>query len=79
MRTFGVVEAPPLLDQDLVLFQRVEDLPIEEFVPQLSIEAFSIAILPGTAGHDEERVDAQLGEPVTHRSGHELRTVTPSE
>jgi hypothetical protein len=35
----------PTLDQDLGLEQCIEHLPDQEFVPQLSIEAFNIAVL----------------------------------
>lgn len=34
MRPFGVVVSPPPFSQNLRTFQRVEDLPIQEFVAQ---------------------------------------------
>ena len=66
MRAFGVVEAPPLLDQHLRLFQSVKDLAVQAFVPQFSIKAFAIAILPWRTGLDVERLHIQFAEPVTH-------------
>jgi hypothetical protein len=41
----GVVLAPAF-DQDLGLPERVEDLAVEQLVPELGVEAFDIAILP---------------------------------
>ena len=38
----GVVVSPPLFDDDLCLFQDVEDLPIQWFVPEAGIEGLSI-------------------------------------
>jgi hypothetical protein len=35
MRTHGVVVPPPALDDHLRLFERVEDLTVEEFVSEL--------------------------------------------
>ena len=47
-----VVLHPPLLDHDLRLLQRVENLSIQALVPQLPIEALTVAVLPGTARFD---------------------------
>jgi hypothetical protein len=35
MWAHSIVVSPPLLDQDAGLLHRVEDLPVQEFVPQL--------------------------------------------
>ena len=43
----GVVVSPPLFDDDLSLFESIEDLPIEQFVPEAGIEGLAIAVLPG--------------------------------
>ncbi len=40
--------------------QRIEDLPIQQFVSHFSIEGFNEACLPGTTSFDEQRVDADL-------------------
>ena len=50
MRPYGVVVASPVLDDDLGFTQRIEDLSVEQFVPQASIEAFDVAVLPGLPG-----------------------------
>ncbi len=53
MRSLGVVEASPLLDQHLRLLQRVEDFHIQTLIPELAVEALidfelGFEILPGT-------------------------------
>ena len=40
----SVVVTAPLLDQHLGLLQRVEDLAIEQFIPELSVEALVVAV-----------------------------------
>ena len=42
-----IVVAPPLLDQHFGLLQRVEDLAVEQLVPELAVEALVVAVLPG--------------------------------
>jgi hypothetical protein len=61
----AVVTMAPLLDQDLGLLQGVKDLEVQEFVPELAVEALAVAVLPGTAGLDEQRADFQPGQPST--------------
>ena len=39
--------APPGFDENLGLFEGVEDLPIQEFVAQPRVEALDVSILPG--------------------------------
>ena len=46
MRPLRVVEAAPLLVEDLRFLEWEEDLPVETFIPQLSNEALAIAVLP---------------------------------
>src|SRR5215469_8206711 len=46
MGTFCVVVAPPAFEHDLGLAQAVEDLSIEQLVPQAGVEALDIAVLP---------------------------------
>jgi hypothetical protein len=40
-----VVLLPPTLDQDFGVQQGVEDLPFQQFIAQLAVEAFDVAIL----------------------------------
>lgn len=53
----------PLLDDDSSLLQTVEDFPVEAPVAQLAVEGFAVAILPGTAGLDVERLCSERCEP----------------
>ena len=43
----GVVVPPPLFDDDLCLFEGVEDFPIQQFIPEAGIEGLAVAVLPG--------------------------------
>ena len=61
MGSDSIVQPPPLLDEDDGLGECVEDLPVQELVPQLAVEALVVAVLPGTAGLDVERLDAEPG------------------
>ena len=49
MRTPGVVLHQPLLNHHLGLPQRIKNLSVQALVPQLPVEAFAVAVLPGTA------------------------------
>lgn len=66
MGTPGVVVASPLLNDDLRLSQAVEDFPVEAFISELAVEAFVVAILPRTAGVDEQRLWTDLAQPISH-------------
>ena len=75
MWTFGVVETSPLFDEHLRFLQRVKDFAVQTFVPQLSNEAFAIAILPWRSGLYIVRLHIQFAEPIAHGLGDELRPV----
>ena len=51
----GIVLAPPLLDQHGRLRQRVEDLPVQQLVPELAVEALVVAVLPRAASSARKR------------------------
>ena len=74
-----VVLPPPALDEDLGFQQGVEALAIEALVPQLAVEGFPRAVLPGAAGLDEEGRDPDPVQPVPHRGGGELRAVVGAQ
>ena len=50
----------PVFNDDLRFLQCVEDLAVQQFVSQLTVEALAIAVLPGAAwlnaGGDDARV-----------------------
>jgi hypothetical protein len=52
VRPLRVVLHAPLLDHYLCLLQRVENFPVQAFIPQLSVEALAVAVLPRTSRLD---------------------------
>jgi len=50
MWSFRVVVHPPLFDDDLRLFEVVEDLPVEQFIPEPCVETLAIAVFQGDPG-----------------------------
>ena len=79
MGSDGIVQPPPLLDEYNCLGQCVEDLAVQELVPQLAVEAFVVAVLPGTAWLDEQRLNANPGQPPPHELGRELWPVVRTQ
>ncbi len=79
MRSLGVVMAPPILDQYLGFFQRIEDLAIEQLIAQLAIKDLDVAVFPGAAFLNEQRSDIQASQPVADALGGELRTIVGAD
>ena len=75
VRSARVVMDPPPFDDHLSFFQRVEDLPVQTFVPQLAIERFAVSVLPRTARFNEQRLGSQCAEPLLHTIRAHLRAV----
>ena len=75
MRTEVVVLVAPGLDHDPRLVERVEDLTVQELAPKLAVEALDVAVLPGRARLDEERLDAYSSQPCPDGFRGELRTI----
>jgi hypothetical protein len=46
MRAFGVVVSAPFFDYYLRFLQRVEYLPVQQFVSQAGVEALNVTVLP---------------------------------
>ena len=42
----GVVVSPPLFDDDLCFPEGIEDLPVEQFIPEAGIETLTISVFP---------------------------------
>ncbi len=57
MKLDAVISLPPAFDEDLGLPKRVEDIAVQEPVPELTVEALTVAVLPGTTGLGVERLD----------------------
>ena len=60
MRPDRIGFPPPALYQDLGLLQGVENLPVEQLITQLPIEALIVTVLPMTARFNVERLDPWL-------------------
>jgi hypothetical protein len=52
----GVVVLAPAFGQHSQFFDRVEDLAVEELISELGVEALAVAVLPGRAGFDVQRL-----------------------
>ena len=62
MRSLGIVEAPPLLDENFSLLESVEDLHVQALVPELAGEAFIVSVLPSLA-RQALPCNAERGDP----------------
>jgi len=51
---YRVVFPPTALYQDLRLLQGIENLPVEQLVPKLAVEALFVTVLPWTARFNVE-------------------------
>ena len=63
MESDGIVQAPPLLDEYHGLGQCVEDLTVQELIPELAVEDLVIALLPWTSRLDVERLHTEPSQP----------------
>ena len=79
VRMILVVLLAPTLHHPLGFCQAAKDLPVQAFRPQLLVEAFSVGVLPGTAGRDVFRLHLLGGQEELHSAGDELRTVVRAE
>src|SRR5690606_10152038 len=69
MRAYPIVMAAPAFDNDPGFVERVEDLAVEQFVPESGIEAFDVAVLPGAARRDVGGLGTDGGDPLLHGLG----------
>jgi len=67
--------APPALDDNSGLSERVEDFAVEQLVAKARVEALDVAVLPRTAPLDVSGLGAGNRDPFLHGLGHELRSV----
>ena len=79
MGSDGIVQPPPLLDEYRCLGQCVEDLSVQELVPQLAVEALVVAVLPWTARLDEQRLHTESGQPPSDQFRSELRPIVRAQ
>src|SRR5918993_837567 len=69
----------PALDDNLRLAESVEDLAVEQLVPEPGIEALDIAILPRPAGRDVGGLGPDRRDPLLDGLGDELRAVVGAD
>ena len=60
MRPDLVVVASPFLCQNLRLPQAVEDLTVQELIPELAVERLAVTVLPRTARLNEQGLCTHL-------------------
>src|SRR5271156_907952 len=75
VRALGVVFHPPPLRQNLCLLQRIEDFAVQELISQLSVETFTVPVLPRTPRLDVQRLGAHFPQPLPQLLGNELRPI----
>ena len=73
--TPGVVLHPPLLDHDLRLLRRIENLSVQAFVSQLPVKTFHVRVLHRLARFDVYQLDFPLQAPVQKIPGGESGAV----
>ena len=74
-----VVINSPTVNHPAGLRQAQEQLPVEQLITQLSVEALHVTILPRAAPGNEPRTHAGLMKPAHNRLGHELATVIAAD
>ena len=79
MRPHCVVMPAPALNDDLSLTERVENLPVQQFVSEPGVEALDVSVLPRAARRDVSRLRSNSGDPVLHSFGDELRAIARRE
>ena len=79
MGSDGVVVVTPLFDEDLGFLEAAEDFASEQLVPQLPVEAFAVAILPGAAWLDVKRFGTNTRQPAPDDLRGHLRAVVGAD
>ena len=75
MRPHRVVVFPPFPDDDLGFFHRVEDLSVQQFVPEPGIEALAETVFPRRARFDIGGLCPHSRDPTADGLSNELRAV----
>ncbi len=75
MESFGVVESPPVFDNDLGFTQRVKDLVVQELVAYPAIEALTVSVFPEWPGLDVGSLCPNRLDPVSDSLSDELRAI----
>ncbi len=69
----------PALDQDDRFLEGVEDLPVEQFVPELAVEALIVTVLPWRSWFDVERLHTDPAQPVAPCMGCKLSAIVTAD
>jgi hypothetical protein len=78
--TFGVVFLTVLPAKHSCFEQVTEDFSAEEFVPESAVEAFDVAVFPGSTRSDESSLNVEPGQVTANCFGNELwPVVAPDE
>ena len=70
-----IVRHPMILAEHLRLHQTREQFAVQEFIPETTVERFTVRILPWTARRDVQGSDATLRQELPNRIRDELRTI----
>jgi hypothetical protein len=73
VRSAVIVVPPPGVGQHLRLRHTEKDLTVKQFISELTVKAFDVAVLPGTARFDKQGLHTQFCQPWSHRPGHKTR------
>src|ERR1700740_536009 len=71
----GVVVDAPTLGQHTKFLDGVEDLRVEELIPELGVETLAVAVLPWRAGFDVQCFGARVCKPFAQVFRDELGAV----
>ena len=63
VRSGRVVVVSPALDEGFGFAEVVENFAGQQLISELGVEAFAVAILPGTCRRDVKRCNANIAEP----------------
>jgi hypothetical protein len=74
VRPHLIIVFAPILDQIPSLSPLVEELAVEQFITQLAIERFVVAIFPGTAGLDIQGFNLDALQPAAHHASSKFVT-----
>ncbi len=72
VRPDSVVVHAPALSQHAQFLHRVKDFAVQEFISELRVERFAIAVLLRRAGFDVQCRGASINQPLAQILGHEL-------
>jgi hypothetical protein len=73
MRSPFVVSSSPVLGDYLRLQERLEDLSVQQLIPEPPVERLHVSILPTASHFNTQRLDANPFQPIPHRSGNRIR------